>query len=119
MTRTEELEPVHREEDGELVGYLTAERRDGADVWVARAIFGSELRTFPRREPAAAFLRRCGLPLLAERWWYRPAEDAEWRPTSLVEARLGRVSVRFGLDPGATATLTGAELDRLTLTPSP
>ena len=113
-----ELERVFRDEDGELVGHLGAERREGADVWVARAVFGSVLRVFPHREEAVAFLRRCGLPLLAERWWYRPSDDAEWRPTVLVEARPGAVTVRFGLDPHDTATLTGAALDRLALTPT-
>jgi hypothetical protein len=112
MTRTEELEPVHRREDGELVGYLTAERRHGADVWVARALFGSELRAFPEREPAAAFLRRCGLSLLAGRWVYRPTDGGPDRPAALVEARLGEVSVRFGYDPAVTV-LAGTGLDRL------
>ncbi len=119
MTRTEELEPVHREEDGELVGYLTAERDDGADVWVARALFGSPLRRFADRGTALAFLRRSGLPLLAERWWYRPTEDAEAWLTFLVEARLGSVRVRFGYDAEATATLSGADLDRLSLRAAP
>ncbi|RBY79767.1 hypothetical protein DQ238_08950 [Geodermatophilus sp. TF02-6] len=115
MTRTGRLEPVHREEDGELVGYVSAQRRDDADVWVARALFGSVLRVFPGREEAAEFLRRLGLPLLAERWWYRPSEGTAERPTSLVEARLGAVTVRFGHDPRDTAVLSGAELDRLRL----
>ncbi len=115
MTRTEELEPVHRREDGELVGYLTAERRDGADVCVARSLFGSPLRAFPARDQGAAFLRHRGLPLLAERWWYRPADGSPERPTTLVEARLGEVTVRFGYDP-EVVTLAGADLDRLSLT---
>ncbi|MGY1595030.1 hypothetical protein ACI789_13625 [Geodermatophilus sp. SYSU D00965] len=114
MTRNEELEPVHRGEDGELVGYLSTERRDGARCVVAHALFGSALRTFPDREEAAAWLRRRGLPVLAERWWYRPADGSDERPTDLVEARLGAVTVRFGYDPDDIATLTGAELDRLT-----
>ena len=79
-----ELQRVVREEDGELVGHVGVERRGDADVWVACAVFGSVLRVFPDREEAVAFLRRSGLPLLAERWWYRPSEEAEWRPTVLV-----------------------------------
>lgn len=113
-----ELERVLRDEDGELVGHVGVERREGAEVWVARAVFGSVLRVFPHREEAVAFLRRSGLPLLAERWWYRPSDDAEWRPTVLVEARPGAVTVRFGPDPYDTATLTGEALDRLVLTPT-
>ena len=113
-----ELERVVREADGELVGHVGVERRGDADVWVACAVFGSVLRVFPDRQEAVAFLRRSGLPLLAERWWYRPSEEAEWGPTVLVEARPGAVTVRFGLDPHDTATLTGEALDRLVLTPT-
>jgi hypothetical protein len=113
-----ELQRVVREEDGELVGHVGVERRAGAEVWTARTVFGSVLRVCTHREEAVAFLRRCGLPLLAERWWYRPSDDAEWRPTVLVEARPGAVTVRFGLDPYDTATLTGEALDRLVLTPT-
>ncbi|MGY1688655.1 hypothetical protein [Geodermatophilus sp. SYSU D01105] len=113
MTRTEELEPVHREVDGELVGYLSTVRRDDARCVVAHALFGSALRAFPDREEAAAWLRHRGLPVLAERWWYRPPDGSDERPTELVEARLGAVTVRFGYDPQDTVTLTGAELDRL------
>ena len=117
MTPTEELQPVHRREDGELVGHLTTERRDGTDVCVAHSVFGAPLQEFADGEQAAAFLRRCGLPLLAEQWWYRPADGSPERPTTLVEARLGEVTVRFGYDPQAV-TLSGAELARLTLTRS-
>ena len=113
-----ELERVLREEDGELVGHVGVERRGRADAWVAHAVFGSVLRAFPDRAEAVAFLRRSGLPLLAERWWYRPSDDAEWRPTVLVEARPGAVTVRFGADPYDTVTLTGEALGRLVLTPT-
>ncbi len=60
--------PVHRPEDGELVGGLSAERRDGADVWVAHTLFGTELAVFAERDEATAFLHGRGLALLAERW---------------------------------------------------
>ena len=113
-----EGERVVREEDGELVGHVGVEWREGAEVWAACAVFGSVLRVFPHREEAVAFLRRSGLSLLAERWWYRPSDDAEWRPTVLVEAHPGAVTVRFGHDPYETTTLTGEELDRLVLTPT-
>ncbi len=113
VTRTEDRTAVHRAEDGELVGWLSTERRGDADVVVARALFGTALRVLPDRQAAEAFLRRCGLPLLAERWWYRPADGTPERPTWLVEARPGAVTVRFGYDPQDTATLTGADLDRL------
>jgi hypothetical protein len=107
---------VHRD-DGELVGYLSREDRDGRPTWIARALFGGELARFAERTSAADFLRARGLPLLAEKWWYRSDEGAEWRLTFLIEARLGAVRVRFGYDshPSNVADLRGAQLDRLTL----
>ncbi|SDC61025.1 hypothetical protein SAMN05660690_2122 [Geodermatophilus telluris] len=106
------LEPVHRPEDGELVGHLAAAAdRDG---WTAHAVFGAPLRTLPTRAEAAAFLRARGLALLAERWQYRPADGGEPRTAWLVEARPGAVVVRFGHDP-ASVPLRGADLERLTL----
>ncbi len=104
------LEPVHRPEDGELVGHLTAAGRDGG--WLAHAVPGTPLRAFPTREDALCFLRVRGLALLAERWEYRPDDGGEPRTAWLVEARPGAAVVRFGYDP-ASVTLTGEELDRL------
>ena len=110
MTVPPVLEPVHRPEDGELVGHLTtAADRDG---WTAHAVFGAPLRTLPTREEAVSFLRTRGLALLADRWTYTPA-DGEPRTAWLVEARPGAVVVRFGYDP-ASVPLTGPELERLT-----
>ena len=104
------LEPVHRPEDGELVGHLA---RACDDRWVAHAVFGAPLWAFTGRAEAEAFLRSRGLALLAERWEYRPAGGGEPRTTWLVEARPGAVVVRFGHDP-ASVPLGGADLDRLT-----
>ncbi|MGY1686420.1 hypothetical protein ACI8AK_12595 [Geodermatophilus sp. SYSU D00867] len=110
MTTTPGLEPVHRPEDGELVGHLTAD--DGRDGWTAHAVPGMPLRRFPTREQAVAFLRERGLALLADRWTYTP-ETGEPRTAWLVEARPGAVVVRFGYDP-ASVPLAGADLRRLT-----
>jgi hypothetical protein len=115
-----QLEPIHRSSDGELVGYLSREQRDGEPLWIARALFGGELRAFPDREPAARFLGERGLPLLAEKWWYRADDGSDARLTFLVEARLGAVTVRFGHDPDPAnvAVLRGAALERLSLQPA-
>ena len=82
------------------------------------AVVGSVLRAFPDRAEEPAFLRRSGLPQPAERWWYRPLDDAEWRPTVLVEARPGAVPVRSGCDPCDAVTLTGKALGRPVPTPT-
>ena len=103
------LEPVHRPEDGELVGHLAVADDAG---WTAHAVPGIALQDFPTREAAVAFLRERGLALLADRWTYTP-ETGEPQVAWLVEARPGEVVVRFGYDP-APVPLAGAELARLT-----
>lgn len=108
MTTSAPPLPVHRPDDGELVGHLTAEPRDGADVWVARTVFGAELAVFGDRGEATAFLHARGLALLAERWWWRFPEGG-WRPVTLVEAWPGGVTFRPGLDPATPlVTVSGA-----------
>lgn len=102
--------PVYRPADGELVGRLSAERRDGADAWVARTLFGTELRVFGNRGTATAFLHDRGLAVLAERWWWSSPADG-WVPVDLVEARPEAVTVRAWMDPAAPrVTLRGADL---------
>ncbi|MGY1774183.1 hypothetical protein [Blastococcus sp. SYSU D00813] len=109
--------PVHRPEDGELVGRLSAERRDGADVWVARTLFGTELATFGDRDAATAFLHARGLALLADRWWWSSPQEG-WVPVVLVEARPDAVTVRSEFDPAAPrVTVSGAGLAGLSRTP--
>lgn len=109
--------PVHRPEDGELVGRVSAERRDDGDVWVARTLFGTELAVFADREAATAFLRARGLALLAGRWWWASPEEG-WVPVVLVEARPDAVTVRPEFDPAAPrVTVTGAGLTALSRTP--
>ncbi|MEX5718788.1 hypothetical protein [Geodermatophilus maliterrae] len=110
MTASPVLEPVHRPEDGELVGHLAVADRDAG--WVAHAVPGTPLRAFPTREEAVSFLRTRGLALLAERWEYRPADGGEPRTAWLVEARPGAVVVRFGYDT-TSVPLSGDELHRL------
>jgi hypothetical protein len=121
MSHPPGLEPIHRGSDGELVGYVSREDRDGESAWIARALFGGELRAFGKREPAIRFLRERGLPLLAEKWWYHSDDRSDPRLTFLVEARLGAVTVRFGYDPDPAnvAVLHGAALERLSLQPIP
>lgn len=120
MSQPAGLEEIHRSSDGELVGYLSREDRDGEPAWIARALFGGELRAFPERESAARFLRERGLPLLAEKWWYHSDDRSDSRLTFLIEARLGAVTVRFGYDPDPAnvAVLHGAALERLSLQPA-
>ncbi len=111
------LQPVHRVDDDELVGYLSAEPGETGPQWVARTLFGSALRSFDHRADAERFLQVDGLRLLNEKWWYPADETGDYQLTFLIEARLGQVRVRFGYDTtDPEVTLTGAQLDLLTLT---
>ena len=111
------LQPVHRVEDGELVGYLTAEAGQTGPEWVARTLFGGALRRFDDPGDAESCLQADGLRLLNEKWWYPADGTGDYLLTFLIEARVGEVRVRFGYDPAEPeVTLTGEQLHRLTLT---
>jgi hypothetical protein len=91
--------PVHRPEDGEHVGYLTADDE-------ARLLTGALL---PSDGGAARErLVSCGLPALDRRWWCRlpgalprgslaagtPQPGWEWRPVVIVEVTPQLCTVR-------------------------
>lgn len=119
MSETSRTE-VHRDDDGELLGYV-ATHDDGT----ARAltVFGGLVRTTPDADSAEAELRSVGLSVLAETWWYGS------EPAVLLEASPGRVVARVGgiaalaLAVGSNGTgedhriltLTGADAEALTL----
>ena len=105
--------PVHREDDGELLGFL----KPVGDHWQPLTVFG-----YPLAEPAdhgdsTAVLERAGLSYLAERWSvYWPSDDA-WYACQLLEVAPGRVTVSnadFGSPEfGTTVTLDGPDRLRL------
>ena len=57
------LEPVHRPEDGELVGHLAVTGDDAG--WMAHAVPWTTLRDFPTREEAESLLHAIGQVLIA------------------------------------------------------
>ena len=98
--------PVHRQEDGEHVGYLAP---DGSpDVVVPTTLAGTALGPAQGRAAATALLRAQGLRALDRRWWCRlpepmvdgtdaaqPGDDWGWSAVVLVEASPAGCRVRL------------------------
>jgi len=57
--------PFHRDEDGELLGYLATDEQGTTPL----TLFGYPLATASDEPAAAEVLRRQGLAVLAEAWW--------------------------------------------------
>jgi hypothetical protein len=101
---------VRRPSDGELCGHVRS--ADGA--WLALTVFGGLLAAHPERESAEEHVRTSGLASLAQRWWYRPEQSAEWQVVCIQEANPN--SLRIALDyysmPGVpTVTVTRQQLE--------
>lgn len=111
---------VHRDDDGELLGYVAVDPDGSAR---ALTVFGGHVRTLPDADSAEEALRDVGLSVLAETWWY----DGE--PAVLLEAGPDRVVARVGGMAWASQvvgvdradedhrvlTLTGEDAEKLTL----
>ena len=92
-------EPVTREVDDELVGFVT---RTDEGTWQATTTFDVPLGRFDDRDSAAAFLRAHGLALLARPWSMWSTTEQRWRRVVLLEAGVGWVRIRRGRDPRST-----------------
>lgn len=88
--------PVHREDDGELLGYLVAVDSD-TDRVVPVSVFGSPLVPVPvpvGAQEGEQQLLAAGLGYLAERWeWQEPGKG--WVLVELVEADPAGVLVQI------------------------
>jgi hypothetical protein len=89
-------EPHHRDEDGEVLGYL-APAEDGLCVPVT--LFGHTLAEPGDADDARATLDSVGLSYLAERWLLTLPEREEPVTVNIVEASPSRVRVA-NVDPG-------------------
>ncbi len=81
--------PINREDDGELLGYVTQE----TSGWSAQTMFGY---VFARADSQAAVeeaVRSQGLQILQGVWQYYDKDDSAWYPCILKEAYPGRVTV--------------------------
>ena len=90
MTTPPHWTPFHRDEDGELLGYLATDEHGTTPL----TLFGHPLAG-PSDEPvAAAVLRQQGLAVLAEPWWLVEPDGGGFRvqilsatPDAVVVAR--------------------------------
>jgi hypothetical protein len=107
-------QPVHREHDGELVGYVEPA---GSARWRALTLFGGVLAELDSYHEAVTMLNDRGLSCLAQRWWYFSTADQRWRRVQLIEVRPGSVRAHYGPYPQGfeTVHITGADLSSLTL----
>jgi hypothetical protein len=105
-------EAVRRPSDNELVGFVAL---DDDGQWRAATTFDVVLRSFDNRRAAVEFLQSHGLAVLAQRWSMWSTDEQRWRAVTLVEAGVGWVRVRAGLDPrsGDVRTLRGEDLTLL------
>ena len=102
--------PYRRESDGELVGYLVADRTDRALV-VPTSLIGLPLGLAQPADSARSVLLARGLAVLAERWWCRlpqplpvglttvgkPDPAWGWRPVVLVEVSPAGSRIRIAV----------------------
>lgn len=82
-------EPIIREDDGELLGYIS---RDTAG-WVAQTIFGYAFDRAVDRTSAERIVREQGLATLMGVWQYYDKDDDAWHPCKLKEVYENRVVV--------------------------
>jgi hypothetical protein len=113
------MHEIRRDHDGELEGYIVADR----DGWLALTVFHAVLGRTASQEAAREIVHRRGLTSLADRWFWYSRLAGEWQVVVPLEATPGRVRVTLGYYslPGVeTTTITTSDLDagdRLTLVP--
>jgi hypothetical protein len=98
--------PVHREDDGELIGYV----EPTADGHQARTLFGYPLGAPTSDDEAETTLRTLGLGYLANRWLLTLADRADPVAVEIVEVTPDRltaknVDIGYEADFGARFTL--------------
>ncbi len=113
FTEVEDWIAHHRDDDGELIGFLAPAGR----AFTAMTVFGSPLAEPADRLQAESVLDSCGLSYLADRWRLR-LDDGRSIEVEIVEASPERAVVKnvdfaSGLDHGHRMALTAPVGDRL------
>jgi hypothetical protein len=98
MTEHSLAEPIHRQDDGELLGFVTNTK----NAWSARTIFGYEFAVTESRDDAIRQVKEKGLSFLMGVWQFYDKHSKEWRPCIIKEARPDQVTIirtnMFGLE---------------------
>lgn len=81
--------PINREDDGELLGFITQD----STGWAAMTIFGYVFARATDKASVEEAVRSQGLTILQGVWQYFDKADKAWRPCILKEVYVGRVTV--------------------------
>ena len=82
-------EPLYREDDNELLGFVTKD----STGWRAETIFGYLIDRTLDRQAAVNVLQEKGLTYLTGVWQYFDEDDQEWHPCILKEVYEHQVTV--------------------------
>ncbi|MDZ7913464.1 MAG: hypothetical protein U5O16_16765 [Rhodococcus sp. (in: high G+C Gram-positive bacteria)] len=91
-------EPVHRDDDGELIGLL---KGNAAGLFSPCTLFGYPLTEATAHETATEYLTNYGLSYLAQSWEFRDGD--QWLTAQIIEATPSAVIVRL-IDYGSPDT---------------
>lgn len=81
--------PIYREDDDELLGYVTQDETS----WLAQTFFEYTITRTETREAAEAILHNTGLSYLLGTWQYFDKEERDWFPCIIKEAHKNKVTV--------------------------
>lgn len=88
--------PVHRNEDGELLGFIQEQK----DLWLSLTIFGYVFDTAATAELAKEFVLKKGLSVLTGIWYYFDEKTDTWYPCLIKEASENQVIVVRSTEQG-------------------
>lgn len=92
MNTLAKAQPVYRDEDKELVGYILKR----GEEWLPLTIFGYPLTTAtPSYEDAVRTVNLRGLASLAEVWQYYDEEELGWFNCSIIEVANDSLTLRI------------------------
>lgn len=89
MPLPKNAEPIYREYDHELLGFV--DKIGG--IWTAFTIFGYEFASAETKTDAIRRVMDDGLTILKGIWRYYDRDDNEWHPCRLKSMQPGRVTV--------------------------
>jgi hypothetical protein len=89
MGNTAQKTPIHREDDGELLGFVVQD----SSSWQAQTIFGYLIERTTNKVAAEAVVRERGLAFLMGVWHYLDKDDDDWHACVLKEAYEHQVTV--------------------------
>lgn len=109
MYDVRKAQPIHREEDGELLGYVLEEE----SLWLPLTIFGYALQAPTSHNAARELIKDKGLDSLMATWQYFDKDEGAWFNASIIEATKDTLTLRI-TDYGHPNVLNSFTLHRPT-----